>query len=1534
MSTPNHTTEPEPQSIALCMIVKDEEATIERCLQSVRGLVSEINIVDTGSSDDTVRIAQRLGARVQTIPWNDDFSHARNISLDMARSEWILVLDADEVLAPDAIRAIQLAVTRHEVAGYILSTRNYANDSSSAHFVRNDGSFEPARHCKGWVESRKVRLFRPGPGIRFEGEIHEVVGPSIRRTGGRTEFLDVVVHHFGYLTSKNSIERKNRMMERLARAKCASHPDDHKAHYELGVICAALGKLDEAERSYRKSIALKNDFALAHYDLGVILSKTDREAEAVERYRTAVALDPHTADALSNLADSLQRLRRDTEAESAYRTLLSRHPSYPQGWNNFGALLASKGKLDEARDAFTCAIAIDPNYSDARQNLAKVERMQPGPVHETARSDQPRRRSGTISLCMIVRNEEHNLPDLLEQARAFVDEIIVVDTGSTDNTRTGATCSGATVFDFEWCDDFAAARNASLSHALGEWILILDADEALAPDDFAGIRELARDTKANGFSFETRNYSRDSSLDGWRPARDKDEMARSYPGWFPSEKVRLFRNVPSIQFEGAIHELVEPSILRAGGLIERARIPVHHYGYDGVSRKTAAYLAPAMRKTQDCPESAQAHFELGAVLHRLGRFDEACASFMKALDRAPESAECLIALGDSFRAAGRLNEAEAVYRKVVGVRPNEPSAHRGLGIVLFNRGAIEASRAAFERALELNPRDPQSLTNLGAINARAGNTSDAITCFRQALELNPDSAAARQNLEALAAASPAFPTLGLIMIVRDEEKNLREMLPELAPCFDEIVIVDTGSTDATAAVAREYTDKALSFAWSDDFSAARNFSLKNASADWVLWLDADDRADPRDMASLRRFLSEPDRAYFLRIVSSVPGAGAAEFLQLRLFPNIKGIGWEGKVHERLLPSMQRLGLDLQTIPDAAIRHAGYHDAAGLRDKSLRNARLLEAERGLRPNDPHVLQHLSQTYGLLGDIEKAIETSEALVRAYEAQPPNEYLTHTMNRLVQYHLILDNLDAAKTWADRLLTIDPGNQLACYFLGDISYRRNRFNEAIEWFGRFRNGKDDVGFVPVPWRALRGNAHNYLGLASERIGKRDRAREEFRAAIRHADRVEPHKNLARILLEDDALSEATAILRAATEISDNDADLWMNLGVALARSGAPTEAAQAFRRALEIAPDSAPARHNLDIVLKNTGSSPETEKRQAPELTLNMIVKDEERNLREGLTPIARLFDEIIIVDTGSRDATASVAEELGATVIRSPWNDSFAEARNVALKHSTGSWIFSLDADDRIEPRAVKTLRNFIARAIPCGVLSPIESKIGDNGTVVHNYTLRLFPNKPGIHWTGAVHEQISGSLRAAGIELVKCPDFKIRHTGYEPEGESLKKNLRNLKLLARELAARPEDPYVLFALTQAFLACGQIEHAGRWLRILWDLREKANGTGGDLFNMAAVMLADCAVKSGNLTDAEAWLERAVTLAPDDWLPHFLLGEKKLLEGDLDRAAQLLGRAAEIGIDPTLLPLDIGTIRRKLDGYRAKLKHAPTATTVTQA
>lgn len=219
------------------------------------------------------------------------------------------------------------------------------------------------------------------------------------------------------------------------------------------------------------------------------------------------------------------------------------------------------------------------------------------------------------------------------------------------------------------------------------------------------------------------------------------------------------------------------------------------------------------------------------------------------------------------------------------------------------------------------------------------------------------------------------PTVSLCMIVRNEAKNLEACVRPVARLFDEIVIVDTGSNDNTMDVARGLNAKVSSFTWADDFSAARNAAVAKCTSDYIFWLDADDRMEPsevRKLDALFQGLSAKPQAYMLQCVSKTESEVEPSNVipHLRLFPRVPEACWEYRVHEQILPSLERAGIPW-TWTDIAVQHTGYLDPALLRRKSNRDLRLLRLDYLARPDDPIVLYHLGVTHMRVSDHNQAL-----------------------------------------------------------------------------------------------------------------------------------------------------------------------------------------------------------------------------------------------------------------------------------------------------------------------------------------------------------------------------------------------------------------------------------------------------------------------------------------------------------------------------------------------------------------------------------
>ena len=210
-------------------------------------------------------------------------------------------------------------------------------------------------------------------------------------------------------------------------------------------------------------------------------------------------------------------------------------------------------------------------------------------------------------------------------------------------------------------------------------------------------------------------------------------------------------------------------------------------------------------------------------------------------------------------------------------------------------------------------------------------------------------------------------------------------------------------------------------------------------------------------------------------------------------------------------------------------------------------------------------------------------------------------------------------------------------------------------------------------------------------------------------------------------------------------------------------------------------------------------------PGVSLTMIVKNEEQNLFPCLDSVGGLVDEIVIVDTGSTDATVEMAKSRGAKVFHFPWIDDFAAARNEALLHATGEWIFLMDADDRLDETNRSKLGKLLTE-LPSGMAGFVmkclclpDRKSGTATIVDH---IRLFTNHPDLRWKYRIHEQILLGIRRLGGKI-HWSDVVIQHTGYQDADVRQKKLERDLRILHLENKENPDDPFTLFNLGSVFM-----------------------------------------------------------------------------------------------------------------------------------
>ncbi|MCP4574414.1 MAG: glycosyltransferase [bacterium] len=389
-------------TVSLCIIARDEEATIGTAIKSVLALVDEVIVVDTGSRDNTRIIAEGYGARVVETPWVDDFAAARNMGLAEVACDWVLVLDADETLQPYRPVEFQRLLHDPRVAGYrvqVVSPR-----------------LEAAPEGR-----RQLRLFRSGPDIRYRFPIHEQVSPAVEERARQCDqFItdsNLAILHEGHSPERHL--RRRERNQRILQKAVSAHPDEPYFPYRLGCegmsrleeeilpvagLQEALGRLRAAWRLVGKLDRRERQQLNWFADLGVrmvsgllALERVDEARETMAGLRDALPDHPQVVlhavatdlrylrDRHENLAppvaarliaaarEDLLQLRAGLVASTAEAMDSRVRDLYPLRY--LGELALLEGRVTEAAERFEQALELDPSYSHAWLGMAECSRF-------------------------------------------------------------------------------------------------------------------------------------------------------------------------------------------------------------------------------------------------------------------------------------------------------------------------------------------------------------------------------------------------------------------------------------------------------------------------------------------------------------------------------------------------------------------------------------------------------------------------------------------------------------------------------------------------------------------------------------------------------------------------------------------------------------------------------------------------------------------------------------------------------------------------------------------------------------------------------------------------------------------------------------------------------------------------------------------------------------------------------------------------------------------------------------------------------
>jgi len=430
------------------------------------------------------------------------------------------------------------------------------------------------------------------------------------------------------------------------------------------------------------------------------------------------------------------------------------------------------------------------------------------------------------------------------------------------------------------------------------------------------------------------------------------------------------------------------------------------------------------------------------------------------------------------------------------------------------------------------------------------------------------------------------------MIVRDEEEFLPKCLESVKDVVDEMVIVDTGSTDRTVEIARAYGAKVYHHPWQDSFSEARNYGLQFAKGDWILQLDADEELAREDAPILKEVLRAVDKvpevnAIFVAIHNIFKGGVAKHYFQ-RIFRRGHG-HYEGIVHNQLVYE------GFATTSEIKVYHYGYDlSPERMERKFLRTSGLLHRHLEQHPEDTFSWSNLVRVYRSWKKFEKAVEVGEDTIERLRDKMSTSQWQMIAYDTAYSHMMLGDLDRAEELCEEVLEDFPRNLDVLFTLAAVRMKQERHQEAIETFRKFLRARKEeyrrprFSYLVVDSYGFEDRAWFNIGEAYRLMGQLSFAEEPYLLAIRYNPKMGIYyRNLAALYGHLGRGEDQISVLERARNEGISERWLFWELGFAYWRKGDLRRAGEIYREGLSHDPEDLDMANALAQVLLYKGET-----------------------------------------------------------------------------------------------------------------------------------------------------------------------------------------------------------------------------------------------------------------------------------------------------------------------------------------------------------
>ncbi|ONI38488.1 hypothetical protein AN639_05630 [Candidatus Epulonipiscium fishelsonii] len=644
-----------------------------------------------------------------------------------------------------------------------------------------------------------------------------------------------------------------------------------------------------------------------------------------------------------------------------------------------------------------------------------------------------------------------------------MDEIIVVDTGSTDKTVEIAKDLGAKVYDFKWVDDFSKARNFAISKATGDWIIFPDADEYFEEGKQQNL--LKRIKLVDGLGYEALQlYVR--------------QINKATPKkWTFSYYIKAFKNKSCLRYERAIHELLVNTEQELYDVqLEEADIILYHDGYSNPeiqNDKLDRNINLLLKVIEDNPADKLSLLYLAREFLSKKDYESTYKYLMliegdlgiyETYNRKVAYYTYLLSTLNSLNKP--LDMLQQVYNEAIDFDDNYSNFNFIMALYYIKNREHTKSIKYLEKTidnLQIIPNHKYLLVNIFDIDK-------VYELLAQSYRLQGNLKKSRE----ICVEKLGHKTVSLCIIAKNEEHNLFNCITSVKNIVDEIIVVDTGSTDKTVEIAKSLGATVHYFEWVNDFSKARNFTISKATGDWILFIDADEYLNQKHQTDLFNSIQQVadtgiNAISICRINYNLKGGLTKQDYKIKAFKNCSEISYTRPIHEFIVHNNDNL--NVMTLPSDKVRlyHNGYSEEELVKKDTInRNLQILLANIASNPDDEIAFLYLGRELVGKQDFENAYKYLKCIKDICKVELKNKekmYYVNFLNCMMELKVAEDEIVFLYNQAINFEPDFPDFHwnMALYYLA-----KNNILDAIDCFektaiGLKRFPQDNFGYVNI---------------------------------------------------------------------------------------------------------------------------------------------------------------------------------------------------------------------------------------------------------------------------------------------------------------------------------------------------------------------------------------------------------------------------------------------------------------------------------------